>query len=287
MHPSSLELGKLFFERYCSRENIKIVVDIGSQNVNGSLKDVCPQGIKYVGVDFVAASGVDVVLTDPYKLPFEDCSVDAVVCSSVFEHSQFFWLLYLEVLRVLKPHGLFYMNAPSNGYIHRYPVDCWRFYPDAGFALVEWGKRHGHSVALLESFIAAKNYVSVDRDAWNDFVAVFVKDKNYCDEYPHQIMSGYRGFSNGFMHGKPGEELNPSELTDDFLIIKQLTDVIEKGRQEYSAINQQYSDVRERYSEVKERLARAEADLSGIKSSRGWRYLARLRQLRAQIRSYL
>ena len=30
---------------------------------------------------------------------------------------------------------LFYLNAPSNGEFHRYPVDCWRFYPDAGGAL--------------------------------------------------------------------------------------------------------------------------------------------------------
>jgi SAM-dependent methyltransferase len=71
-----------------------------------------------------------------YKLPFADGSVDVVLSSSCFEHSEFFWLLFLEILRVLRPEGLFYLNAPSNGPFHRYPVDCWRFYPDSGNALV-------------------------------------------------------------------------------------------------------------------------------------------------------
>ena len=31
---------------------------------------------------------------------------------------------------MLRPAGLFYLNAPSNGDFHRYPVDCWRIMPD-------------------------------------------------------------------------------------------------------------------------------------------------------------
>jgi SAM-dependent methyltransferase len=121
------------------------IVDIGSQDVNGSLRSVAPPNNKYIGVDFVEAKGVDVVITDPYSLPFEDESVDAVVSSSCFEHSEFFWLLFNEALRILKPTGLLYINVPSNGQFHRYPVDCWRFYPDSGVALQNWGKRSGYS----------------------------------------------------------------------------------------------------------------------------------------------
>ena len=79
------------------------------------------------------------VLDDPYHLPLASESVDVVVSSSRFEHVEFFWLMFNEVLRVFKPDGLFYLNAPSNGEFHRYPVDCWRFYPDAAQALVNWG----------------------------------------------------------------------------------------------------------------------------------------------------
>lgn len=131
MHPTALNNAKLFFETYAknilSSNSDPHLVEIGSQDVNGSIREVCPIFFKYTGLDFVAAKGVDIILDDPYTLPFENSSVDVVISSSCFEHSEMFWLVYLEVLRVLKPHGLFYLNAPSGGQVHRYPVDCWRF----------------------------------------------------------------------------------------------------------------------------------------------------------------
>src|SRR5262245_50561319 len=112
MHTTAMENGRRFFSTYL-REGAVTVVDIGSQDVNGSLRTVCPGHAKYVGVDFAAGQGVDIVIQDPYKLPFDAASVDVVVSSSCFEHSEFFWVLFLELLRVLKPAGLLYLNAPS------------------------------------------------------------------------------------------------------------------------------------------------------------------------------
>ena len=51
------------------------------------------------------------MLTDPYHLPFESNSLDVVVSSSCFEHSEMFWLLFLEIMRVLKPEGLSAMTT--------------------------------------------------------------------------------------------------------------------------------------------------------------------------------
>lgn len=81
MHPTALRNGKLFFDTYGRALSKGTVVDIGAQDVNGSLKSVCPTDVRYVGVDFVAGKGVDIILEDPYKLPFEDNSVDAVLSS--------------------------------------------------------------------------------------------------------------------------------------------------------------------------------------------------------------
>lgn len=185
MHPSAMNNCRTFFEvygaQYKNKTDVK-VVDLGSQDVNGSLKDVCPSGFNYIGVDFEKAKGVDVILKNPYKLPFEDNSIDILISSSCFEHSEMFWLVYLEILRVLKPSGLFYLNVPSSGSFHRYPVDCWRFYPDSGNALVTWAKYNKYNPALLESYTHVGN-------SWQDFVAVFVKDaklaKNYSDRIIH------------------------------------------------------------------------------------------------------
>ena len=241
MHPSALEFGGLFFKTYCENDKNIVILDVGAQDVNGSLRDVSPSTASYVGIDFVAGRGVDVILEDPYHLPMEDASADVVVCSSVFEHSQFFWLLYLEVLRVLKPNGLFYLNAPSNGYIHRYPVDCWRFYPDAGHALVAWGERNGYAPALLESFIGDKNCQSVQADAWNDYVAVFIKDAAYRAEYPERILHALLSYSHGYCDiGTIDDKF--SELTDDFAVIldrearnQELAATLKRQQQEFHA----------------------------------------------------
>jgi SAM-dependent methyltransferase len=184
MHDTAFQGAKSFFDTYAmtylqSGADTK-VIEIGSQDLNGSLRECCPIDFEYIGVDFVAGKGVDLILEDPYSLPFETASADIIIASSCFEHSEMFWVLFLEVMRVLKPDGLFYLNVPSNGDVHRHPVDCWRFYPDSGRALVAWAKRNGMNPALLES------YTSVQiSDIWNDFVAVYVRDENHASRHPN------------------------------------------------------------------------------------------------------
>ena len=199
MHPTAMSNGKRFFDTYVAKMSAPTVVEIGSQNVNGSLREVCPAGAKYIGLDFVEADGVDVVLSDPYRIPLDPEMADAIVCSSCFEHSEMFWLVFLEALRILKPGGVFYLNVPSNGTFHRYPVDCWRFYPDSGHAMVTWARRNGFRPLLLESY-TARQY----QDIWNDFVAVFLKDENHLAKHPDRILVMHDAFENGWMHGHDG-----------------------------------------------------------------------------------
>jgi glycosyltransferase involved in cell wall biosynthesis/SAM-dependent methyltransferase len=212
MHESAMYYGGRFFELYCSTINNAKLLDIGAQNVNGSLKDVCPSNLNYIGVDFVKGPGVDVVLDDPYHIPFESESIDIVVCSSCFEHSQFFWELFTELLRVLKPSGLLYLNVPSNGSFHQYPVDCWRFYPDSGHALIAWAKRKGINATLLESFVGERSTGKVKNGGgWNDFVAVFAKDYSYSDTHNNRIIDVIKNYTNGYSNK------STSDLVHNFL----------------------------------------------------------------------
>lgn len=304
MHPSALDIGKRFFDTYCTEGSVTTVVDLGSQNVNGSLKDVRPKGLNYVGVDFVPGEGVDIILDDPYQLPFDSNSVDIVVCSSVFEHSQFFWLLFLEIMRILKPNGIFYMNVPSNGYVHRYPVDCWRFYPDSGFALVDWAKRNGYLPALLESFVADKQCVSIEGDAWNDFVAVFVKEREFGKTYPARILHSFESYANGFCDDR-GPDQKPSGLTDDFLIIKEkedqlleLTQVVSEHKQQIANLSQAVAErdgqitnlnqtVAKRdgqLASLNQALAERDSQITALHASTSWRSTAPLRFVAHQLK---
>ena len=196
MHDTAMEFGAKFFNTYLPEAKGRTIVDIGAQDINGSLRSVAPRDNNYIGVDFAEGKGVDVIITDPYSLPFDDSSVDVCVCSSCFEHSEFFWLLFSDILRILRPTGLLYLNVPSNGTFHRYPVDCWRFYPDSGMALQNWGRRSKYNCALLESFIGLQK-----NDVWNDFVAVFLKDETFLKLYPNRIQDTHKTYINGFSLG--------------------------------------------------------------------------------------
>lgn len=135
MHRSSYDKMAAFRDRYLAgREASSLLIyDLGSCEVSGGsyrpLFDRPPW--RYRGIDLAPGNNVDVVVRDPYRwreIPSE--SADVVVSGQALEHIEFFWVTLLEVRRVLKPGGLCCIIAPSGGPEHRYPVDCWRFFPD-------------------------------------------------------------------------------------------------------------------------------------------------------------
>jgi len=169
MHDTAYEIGRLFFQSYVSAGNS--ILDVGSMDINGSLHDFRPGDTLYVGVDLAAGNGVNVVVKINSQLPFADEVFDIVVSTSCFEHDFMFWLTFLEMCRVLKEGGYLYLNAPSKGAYHQYPIDAWRFFPDAGIALRDWARLNKHDIELLESFVTENK-----SDIWNDCVMIFGKN---------------------------------------------------------------------------------------------------------------
>lgn len=169
MHQSSLEHMRDLVARYLDPGRQIAVADIGSYDVNGSYRPLfdSPRW-SYTGVDLAPGPNVDVVLKSPYRLPFPTASQDVLVSGQAFEHVEFFWLSWLEMVRVLRPGGLIFLIAPSRGPEHRYPVDCWRFYPDGYKALARWGE-----LELLEVATDWDPHPAEDSAAWGDTVGVF------------------------------------------------------------------------------------------------------------------
>ena len=140
MHTSSMRHMRDLFARYLDPMQALKIADIGSYDVNGSYRDLIDDARwRYTGVDLEPGPNVDLVMTSPYNLPFATGSVDVLLSGQALEHMDFFWVSWLEMIRVVKPGGLILMIAPSRGPEHRYPVDCWRFYPDGFDALARWG----------------------------------------------------------------------------------------------------------------------------------------------------
>jgi len=145
------------------------IIDIGSYDVNGSYKQYFShEGWRYRGVDLAAGPNVDIVLQSAYQLPLASQSVDVIVSGQAFEHIEYFWLTWLEMVRVLKPGGYIFLIAPSRGFEHRYPQDCWRFYPDAYAALAKYG-----GLELKEAHTDWEPHSDPDSAPWGDTVGVF------------------------------------------------------------------------------------------------------------------
>ena len=167
MHDTAFAIGSKFLELYAGGPS-KVVVELGAYAVNGSLRASCPPNACYIGLDLEHGPSVDVVVKAREPLPIRTGFADVVISSSQMEHDPLFWQSFLELVRITKPGGAIYMSAPSNGFYHTYPADCWRFYPDAGKALADWARTSGYDISLIESFTAERQ-----GDLWNDFVCVY------------------------------------------------------------------------------------------------------------------
>lgn len=156
MHASAMRIAGKFLSAYHTRSAAKIL-EVGSMDVNGSLRRLQPVGSTWTGVDIEDGPGVDVVVPIHSPLPFPDNCFDLVLASSVFEHDTAFWVTLEEMARVVKPTGFIYISAPSNGMVHRYPLDVFRFYPDASIAFLEIVRKRKGDACLAESFVASQD----------------------------------------------------------------------------------------------------------------------------------
>jgi SAM-dependent methyltransferase len=171
MHTSSYEHMADLVARYLPADQPLRILDIGSYDVNGSYKPLLSRrGWRYTGVDVTSGPNVDLVMPSPYRLPLPSGSADLIVSGQAFEHIEYFWLTWLEIVRVLKSGGLIFLVVPSRGPEHRYPVDCWRFFRDALLALATYGE-----LEVLEASTDWTPHPDPDSAQWGDTVGVFRK----------------------------------------------------------------------------------------------------------------
>lgn len=152
------------------RDSIQ-VLDVGSCVANAqarSYKQIAQKiGVSYTGLDVSAGENVDVVAEEPYNFPLQSERFDLVISGQAFEHIEFPWLTIQEMSRVLKPGGYAIVIAPSSGPQHRFPQDCWRFYPDGMRALAKW--------AVLDEVLCTTFWGETEIHLWGDTVAVLQK----------------------------------------------------------------------------------------------------------------
>jgi SAM-dependent methyltransferase len=126
MHPSSMQLMRMFVERYVSPSPELKVADIGSYDVNGTYRELF-SGCDYTGLDITPGPNVDRVVEE---YSFGDEQFDVVISGQTLEHVYDLYRWRTAAIRILQPGGLLCVIAPHTFGQHRFPVDCWRIFPD-------------------------------------------------------------------------------------------------------------------------------------------------------------
>ena len=163
---------KQFIDRYLvDKKNKPLhILDLGSTDIFGCYRPLFDQAQwHYQGADLVPGKNVDIVLSDPYNwIEIASDSFDVLISGQTFEHIEFFWKTMMEITRILKPKGLCCIIAPSGGPEHKYPIDCWRFFPDGFIALARYA-----GLEVLETNVQSKSLgYSDSSDIWRDSVLI-------------------------------------------------------------------------------------------------------------------
>ena len=128
-HISCVEFGAINLKK--ADIEGKTVLEIGSNNINGGIgnyvKSLSPK--KYVGIDIVKGSGVDIVCNvEDIVEKFGENSFDVVISTEVIEHVRDWRKAVGNIKKVCKAGGTVLITTRSHGFhYHGYPYDFWRY----------------------------------------------------------------------------------------------------------------------------------------------------------------
>jgi SAM-dependent methyltransferase len=167
-----------------------------------------PSVTEYVGLDIADGPGVDLVAKVPY-LWHDQCGgqFDVVISAQVFEHNPLFWLTILNMSLILKPGGVMLIVAPSAGQVHRHPLDCWRFYPDAGAALAAYA-----CCEIIDTGVLKEDFPVKGASNWKDWYCVLKKPDvdSGVNDLMRQILISHSQIAE--LHVKPVTTVGPLTL---------------------------------------------------------------------------
>ena len=122
-----------FGESNIRKEHIygKSVIEVGSHNINGSLRSIVEsfEPNNYVGVDITMGPGVDQIckaedLIDKYGIN----KFDVLISTELLEHVLNWKRCIHNFKQIIKPGGILLVTTRSIGFnYHGYPYDFWRY----------------------------------------------------------------------------------------------------------------------------------------------------------------
>lgn len=90
------------------------VLEIGSLNINGSVRPFFEGSAQYIGCDLGEGPGVDIVSLG-HELPYEDGSFDVVISCECFEHDQHWEKTFKKMIDLTREDGLVIFSCATIG----------------------------------------------------------------------------------------------------------------------------------------------------------------------------
>lgn len=143
MHYNSMREMRKFIKEFLDANKKLNILEVGSFHVEDKKRPQFnwrryfaeKENWKYVGMDIVPGTNVDIVSDDLYKYPFADNSFDIVISGSTIEHIEDIYSFVKEITRI--SNNLIFILAPNSAPEHKHPIDCWRIFPDGMKFLLE------------------------------------------------------------------------------------------------------------------------------------------------------
>ncbi|MFN5117358.1 MAG: glycosyltransferase [Cyanobacteriota bacterium] len=114
-HPEQIayfdRISEIFRSEFANAGN---VLEVGSQNINGTVRDFFINNINYLGLDIGSGDGVDLVIPgELVELP--DGWADIAISTECFEHARNWKDILLNMIRITKPEGLIILTFAGKG----------------------------------------------------------------------------------------------------------------------------------------------------------------------------
>jgi SAM-dependent methyltransferase len=128
-HSSCINFGKKAIKAELIKG--KSIIEVGSLNINGSLRPVVElfEPFEYIGVDIAMGPGVDQICpVENLISKFGSNRFDMIICTELLEHVKNWKKAIHNLKHILKPGGTLLVTTRSKGMLyHGYPFDFWRY----------------------------------------------------------------------------------------------------------------------------------------------------------------
>jgi len=287
------QLAILFPDHFIDNVN---VLEIGSQDINGTVRDFFQPDANYLGLDLGIAKGVDWTIPgELVELPNQWARV--CISTECFEHAETWPQILLNMIRITQENGLLILSFAGHGRASHGTVDSdvesspltTSYYKNLGpdditqkIRLGHYFKRHGFQVnsEAGDTYfwgIRSAGCVNTFDDGWQSPLDRLARAQG-------QLSQAVNRHNEMKAQLKRAEEALVNRQNEMKAQLKRAEEALETCQQKFEAIQVEIQlkiqQSQQKTSVMEESIRALEQEVYGLKNSRIWRLTAPLRKLK-------